>query len=89
MNHERPSTFNGPMRRRRYDPNHHICRYICGSGTQRPSSFRGDYRDRLRVAGYRARITTIRDADMKDINDYLRAYSEIVPLPDAYESRAP
>ena len=27
-----------------------------------------------------ARITSIRDADMKDMNDYIRAYSEIAPL---------
>ena len=32
-----------------------------------------------------ARITSIRDADMKDMNDYIRAYSEIAPLLDAYD----
>jgi len=32
-----------------------------------------------------ARITTIREADMKDMNDYVRAYSEITPLLDVYD----
>src|SRR5215469_416362 len=32
-----------------------------------------------------ARITSIRDADMKDMNDYIRAYSEIAPLLDDYD----
>jgi|SRR5215472_3453470 len=32
-----------------------------------------------------ARITSIRDADMKDMNDYIRAYSQIAPLLDAYD----
>ena len=32
-----------------------------------------------------ARITSIRDSDMKDMNDYIRTYSEIVPLLDAYD----
>src|SRR5215469_12608490 len=32
-----------------------------------------------------ARITGIRDAEMKDMNDYIRAYSEISPLLDAYD----
>ena len=34
-----------------------------------------------------ARITSIRDAEMKDMNDYIRAYSEIAPLLDAYDRR--
>lgn len=32
-----------------------------------------------------ARITSIRDADLKDMNDYIRAYSEIAPLLNAYD----
>ena len=32
-----------------------------------------------------ARITSIRDADMKDMNDYIRAFSEIAPLLDTYD----
>ena len=32
-----------------------------------------------------ARITGIRDAEMKDMNDSIRAYSEIAPLLDAYD----
>ena len=32
-----------------------------------------------------ARITSIRDADMKDMNDYVRAYSEMAPLLDDYD----
>jgi len=32
-----------------------------------------------------ARITSIRDADMKDMNDYIRAYSEMAPLLDDYD----
>src|SRR5262252_6866582 len=32
-----------------------------------------------------ARITSIRDADLKDMNDYIRAYSEIAPLLDDYD----
>jgi hypothetical protein len=31
------------------------------------------------------RMTRIRDADMKDMNDYIRAYSEIAPLVDDYD----
>src|SRR5215469_7638597 len=34
-----------------------------------------------------ARITSIRDADMKDMNDYIRAYSEIAILLDDYDRR--
>jgi hypothetical protein len=32
-----------------------------------------------------ARITSIRDADMKDTNDYIRAYSEMAPLLNDYD----
>jgi hypothetical protein len=32
-----------------------------------------------------ARITSIRDADMKDMNDYVRTFSEMGPLLDAYD----
>jgi hypothetical protein len=32
-----------------------------------------------------ARIISIRDADMKDMNDYIRGYSEMVPLLDDYD----
>src|SRR5215469_2213894 len=32
-----------------------------------------------------ARITSIRDVDMKEMNDYIRAYSEIAPLLDDYD----
>ena len=32
-----------------------------------------------------ARITSIRDADMKDMNDYIRAYSEMAPLLNDYD----
>ena len=32
-----------------------------------------------------ARITSIRDADMKSIDDYIRAFSEIGPLLDTYD----
>jgi hypothetical protein len=31
------------------------------------------------------KITAIRDADLKDMNDYIRAYSEIAPLLDDYD----
>lgn len=31
------------------------------------------------------RITSIRDADMKDMNDYIRAFSELRPLLDSYD----
>jgi len=32
-----------------------------------------------------ARITSIRDADRKDMNEYARAFSEIAPLLDPYD----
>ena len=32
-----------------------------------------------------ARITGIRDADMKDMNDYIRAYSQMEPLLNEYD----
>lgn len=32
-----------------------------------------------------ARIMSIRDADMKDMNDYIRAYSQIEPLVNEYD----
>ena len=32
-----------------------------------------------------ARIASIRDADMKDMNDYVRAFSEMAPLLDNYD----
>jgi hypothetical protein len=32
-----------------------------------------------------SRITNIRDADMRDMNDYVRAFSEIGPLLDTYD----
>jgi hypothetical protein len=32
-----------------------------------------------------ARITSIRDAGMKDMNDYIRAYSEMAPFLDDYD----
>jgi hypothetical protein len=32
-----------------------------------------------------ARITSIRDVEMKDMNDYIRAYSEMAPLLDDYD----
>ena len=32
-----------------------------------------------------ARITAIRDADMKDMNDYVRAYSQLALLLNAYD----
>ena len=31
------------------------------------------------------KITSIRDAELKDMNDYVRAYSEIAPLLDDYD----
>lgn len=31
------------------------------------------------------RITSIRDAEMKDLNDYVRAFSEMAPLLDTYD----
>jgi hypothetical protein len=31
------------------------------------------------------RITSIRDADMKNMDDYIRAFSEMVPLLDSYD----
>ena len=34
-----------------------------------------------------ARVTRIRDADMKDMNDYIRAYAEMTPLLDDYDRR--
>lgn len=34
-----------------------------------------------------ARIMNIRDADMTDRNDYIRAFSEIEPLLDTYKPR--
>jgi hypothetical protein len=34
-----------------------------------------------------AKITSIRDSDMKDMNDYIRAYSEMAPLLDDYDRR--
>jgi len=32
-----------------------------------------------------AKITSIRDADLKEMNDYVRAYSELAPLLDNYD----
>lgn len=32
-----------------------------------------------------AKITSIRDADLKEMNDYIRAYSELAPLLDDYD----
>ena len=32
-----------------------------------------------------ARVASIRDAEMRDMNDYIRAYSEMGPLLDTYE----
>ena len=34
-----------------------------------------------------ARITSIRDADMKHMNDYIRAYAEMTPFLDDYDRR--
>ena len=34
-----------------------------------------------------ARITSIRDADMKDMSEYVRAYAEMTPLLDDYDRR--
>lgn len=31
------------------------------------------------------KITSIRDADLKEMNDYVRAYSELAPLLDNYD----
>ena len=32
-----------------------------------------------------AKITSIRDVDLKEMNDYVRAYSELAPLLDDYD----
>jgi len=64
---------------------HNLRRRVCPSRTQRPSSFGGAHRDASELQDTGARIASIRDAEMKNMDDYVRAFSEIGPLLDNYD----
>jgi hypothetical protein len=64
---------------------HNLRRRLCGSRTQRPSSVRGTHRDCPELQDTGARIANIRDAEMENMDDYVRAFSVIGPLLDTYD----
>jgi len=65
-------------------PNHNLGHLVFDSGTQRPCSEEmTDTASELQDTG--TKITGMRDAQMRDMNDYIRAYSEMGALLDTYD----
>ena len=68
-------------------PDHHLRRYVCVQehNDRVLSDEINGTASELQDTG--ARITSIGDADMKDMNAYVRAYAEMTPLLDDYDRR--